>query len=145
MGIAIVLLVSVLAAISNSNYTSSTYHILHDLRPVHKIELEITTKEDSPFKKVIWDSSALSQFDAALARGQLIMPDAPTLHTVAINMAIYKDRKVNISVLKSVHSGWIVAAGDNWYRNDSLVHLLAPYLPSGANKTAGQTIATAEN
>jgi hypothetical protein len=133
LGIGIVLLASIAGAISNSNYTDTVYRVLHSHQPIRKIELRIITGEDSNFDRTILDRIALLKFGAALRGGEKITRDVPGMHTAYIDMDIFKDRKINISLLKSVDSGWIIAAGKDWYKNDSLVQLLTPYLSPNAH------------
>ncbi|HVU95357.1 MAG TPA: hypothetical protein VHE34_09040 [Puia sp.] len=37
-----------------------------------------------------------------------------------------------IALLKTTGGGWVAGEGNNWYRNDSLMELLRPYLPADA-------------
>ena len=128
-----ILLGIMVAYIVDSNNTDNIYRLLHNRRPINKIELKISIGGDSGFDRTILDTMALRKFGTALQGGEKITFDAPRMHSISIRMDIYKDQKIYLFILKSMQSGWVIAAGKDWYRNDSLIQLLTPYLSSNAH------------
>jgi len=131
--IGIVLVSSVAGAICNTQYTDVVYRALRNQQSIRKIVLRVSTAQDSDFDATILDTALLLKFNAVLRGGEKIAFDTPRMHSMSINIDIYKDRKVNIRALKTTRSGWVVAEGADWYRNDSLIQLLTPYLSANAH------------
>jgi hypothetical protein len=130
IGTVILILFFISINLFESRYTDTVYRVLHSPEVISRIDMRIIAAADSAISRdtVIVDREVLQKFNKALAGGKHVSLNSTRMHSVFIDMHVYKNKKVNISVLKMINSGWVIGVGDDYYRNDSLVNLLTPYL-----------------
>jgi hypothetical protein len=79
-------------------------------------------------KKSIHKDSVLENLNRACRQVQEWLPDTPKMHSVLIEMTVYKSRKLKLDLLKTKYSGWVMEIGGTYYRGDSLSAILDDFV-----------------
>jgi hypothetical protein len=131
LGFGFAILLSILI-VFNRLSSDRTIEIIHDGKKINRIVMRVQAARDSEDVTIV-DSSELDRFNRMLKMSREVPAGAARLHTSFIDVDVYKDKKVNISILNTDQSGWVVIAGGNWYKSDSLVDVLRKYIPNTIN------------
>lgn len=76
---------------------------------------------------IITNDTVLEKIKEAFAYFNEYTPQSPKMHSVFLQMEIYKKKKWTLELLKTKYSGWAIPIFTKWYRNDSLVAVLGRY------------------
>lgn len=89
--------------------------------------IEFNSILDSSKHLVVSNDTILKEINQAFHYFQEYSPRNPKMHTVYIQMEIYKKEKLKLELLKTKYSGWAVPIFTKWYQNDSLIGVLDRY------------------
>lgn len=106
------------------------YSGLMDGKRIDSVSMEIGS-DYLLVKKGIYDDSILEKLNRACRQVQEWLPDTPKMHTILIEMTVYKSRKLRLSFLKTTYSGWVMEIGSTYYRGDSLSSILDRFVGAG--------------
>lgn len=76
---------------------------------------------------IVTNDTVLEKINEAFAYFKEYSPQSPKMHSVYIQMEIYKKKKWTLELLKTKYSGWAIPIFTKWYQNDSLVAVLGRY------------------
>lgn len=76
----------------------------------------------------IFSDSVLKKINRSFQYLEGFTPNSPKVHTILIDLDIYKKRKFSLTLLKTSYSGWVISIYDDWYKDDSLIAILEPEL-----------------
>jgi len=105
-----------------------TYKGITDGERIDSIKMYIESDQSPNKTMLIVNDSELNNINRTFQYLQEFTPRSPKMHSVYIDIYIYKKKKLNIQLLKTTYSGWAISLYDTWYRNDSLMMVLNRYL-----------------
>jgi hypothetical protein len=117
------------AIITDSLASDSMYRASQSHSKVTRIEMKIIDPSTESGRRVVLQGDTVCEkVNQALKYFSTISVEGQRDHSIFIDMDIYKDKKVNINILKTSRSGWVMSIGSDWYKNDSLIRVLKQYV-----------------
>jgi hypothetical protein len=131
-GFLILMMLVVIGFILNSVYSEDIVRTLHNSFRIVKIEMKYNSfRDNEPSKQVIiQDTDLLKNINEAFRNSREVGPKDTRMIKSSIDMQIYKNKKVRISLLNSNVDGWVIYMGGSWYKSDTLMKLLTAYIPA---------------
>jgi len=108
--------------------TQETYNELRNNKKLDSIYMRIEPSVDSVRDVAITNDSVLAKLNQTFKDLQEFFPDTPKMHSILIDMSIYKNRKGKLLLLKTTYSGWVIDLGGTYYQDDSLISVLDRYM-----------------
>jgi hypothetical protein len=125
----VAVLAIIIGEISGSIQGDAIYRVLQNHSRVTRIEMQIISGNRSLDGKdiILQNDTILEKINQTFKYFKEFSPDRENIHSTLIRTYIYKGEKINIQLVNTAYSGWVIQIMENQYKNDSLIRVLRQY------------------